>query len=209
MAFSKRSITHAILGLFQEAYKPAFHALALSWIVSWYFFSWETLYSAVLSLTNMLSLCQIMISRAPSAIPEHNIFCCSVVARILTPSLNVAFGLNRASKINVGLEPGSGSGRVQASKWGPFTTLCGYVCRGQQGENENIRLPPNNSKYRLKSFCEVGYANFRPNVFAAGKRISIEILAGVGLHARCPAALKHFVAFSKNRNVQEKYLSSL
>jgi len=114
MAFSKRSITHAILGLFQEAYKPAFHALALSWIVSWYFFSWETLYSAVLSLTNMLSLCQIMISRAPSAIPEHNIFCCSVVARILTPSLNVAFGLNRASKnkcrarAGFGLRPGSG-----------------------------------------------------------------------------------------------------
>jgi len=57
----------------------------------------------------------------------------------------------------------------------------------------------------LKSFSEVGYANFKPNVFAAGKRISMEILAGVGLHARCPVALKRFVAFSKNGNVQEKY----
>jgi len=28
----------------------------------------------------------------------------------------------------------SGSGRVQASKWGPFTTLCGFVGRGQQAE---------------------------------------------------------------------------
>jgi len=34
----------------------------------------------------------------------------------------------------------------------------------------------------LKSFCEVGYANFRTNVFAAGKRISVEILVGVGMH---------------------------
>jgi len=61
----------------------------------------------------------------------------------------------------------------------------------------------------LKSFCEVGYANFRTNVFAAGKWISMDILVGVGLHARCPVALKRFVAFSKNGNVQEKYLSSL
>ena len=42
---------------------------------------------------------------------------------------------------------------------------------------------PTNSKCRLKSFCEVGYANFRPHVFAAGKRISMEILVGVRLHA--------------------------
>jgi len=103
----------------------------------------------------------------------------------------------------------SGSGRVQASKWGPFTTLCGYVCRGQQGEIERIHPPPTNSKKRLKSFCEVGYANFRPNVFGAGKRISMEILVGVVLHAWCPVALKRFVAFTKSRNVQEKYLSSL
>jgi len=42
--------------------------------------------------------------------------------------------------------------------------------------------PPTNSKYRVKSFCEVVYTNFRPNVFGAGKRISMEILVGVGLH---------------------------
>ena len=45
--------------------------------------------------------------------------------------------------------------------------------------------------------------------FAAGERISMEILVGLGLHSRCPVALKRFVAFSKNGNVQEKYLSSL
>jgi len=33
---------------------------------------------------------------------------------------------------------------------------------------------------RLKSFCEVGYANCRPDVLAIGKRISMEILVGWG-----------------------------
>jgi len=71
----------------------------------------------------------------------------------------------------------SGSGSV------PFTTLYGYVRRGQQGEIERIHHSPTNTKYRLKSFCEVGYAKFRPNIFAAGKRISMVILVAVGLHA--------------------------
>jgi len=65
----------------------------------------------------------------------------------------------------------------------PFYSLCGYVCRGQQGKIERIHPPHTNSKYRVKSFFEVGYANFRPNVFGAGKRISMEIFVGVGLHA--------------------------
>jgi len=52
-----------------------------------------------------------------------------------------------------------------------------------KGEIERIHPPPTNSKNRLKSFCEVGYANFWPNVFAAGKRISVDILVGMGLHA--------------------------
>jgi len=43
--------------------------------------------------------------------------------------------------------------------------------------------PPTNSKYRLKSVCEVAYANFRPHVFAAGKRISMANLVEVRLHA--------------------------
>jgi len=78
---------------------------------------------------------------------------------------------------------------------GPFTTLCGYVYRGQQGEIERIHPPPTNSKNILKSFCEVGYANFRPNIIAACKRISVEILVGVEMDAWCPVALKRFVAF--------------
>jgi len=65
------------------------------------------------------------------------------------------------------------------------------------------------AKYQKVSFCEVGYANFRPNVFVAVKRISVEILVAVGLHEWCPVALKRFVVYSKNGSVQEKYLSSL
>ena len=43
--------------------------------------------------------------------------------------------------------------------------------------------PPTSNKYRLKLFFDVNYDNFRPNVFGAGKRISMEILVGVVLHA--------------------------
>jgi len=155
-----------------------------------------------------------VLNRVTSTTPAHNIFCYSVAAHILTPSVSLAFRHKSGFKNICRARAGfgfviSGSGRVQISKWGPFTTLCGYVCRGQQGEIERIHPPPTNGNNRLKSFCEVGYTNFRPNVFAAGKRISMEILVGIELHAWCPVALKRFVAFSKNGNVQEKYLSSL
>jgi len=155
-----------------------------------------------------------VMNRVSAAMPEHNIFCYSAVAHISTPSVNVAFDPKSGFKNKCRARAGfglviSGSGRVQASKWGPCTTLCGYVRRGQQEEIERIHPPPTISKNRLKSFCEVGYANFRPNVFGAGKRISMKILVGVGLHAWYPVALKRFVGFSKNANVEEKYLSSL
>ena len=48
---------------------------------------------------------------------------------------------------------------------------------------ERVHPPPAVSECRLKSFCEVDYANFRPNVFGAGKRIPMETLVGMGLHA--------------------------
>ena len=59
---SKRSVTHAILGLFQKAYKSVCHAYSaiVDCFVIVSFFTWETLYSAVLSFNNMLRLCQIM-----------------------------------------------------------------------------------------------------------------------------------------------------
>jgi len=69
---------------------------------------------------------------------------------------------------------------------------------------ERMHPPSTNSKNKLKSFCEVGYANYRLNVFAAGKRISVESLVGLGLHARCPMALKRFAAFSKKRKCARK-----
>ena len=197
---------------------------------------------------------------------------------ILTPSVNLTFRPKSVFKNKCRARAGHGlvnsdSGRAQASKWGPFTILCVYVCKGHQREIERIRPPPTNSKNRLKSFCEVGYvsvfqrfccsgtfskclrcscdpmqpwhigallqprrtvvtnffpgqfglfrgnppgshsrhpvvprnpgwktlgyANFRPNVFAAGKRISMKIWVEVRLHAWFPVALKIFVAFSK------------
>jgi len=64
------------------------------------------------------------------------------------------------------------------------------VCRSQQGEIERIHPPPTNSKYRLISFCEAGCANLGPNVFAADKRLAMEIFVGVELHAICPVAFK-------------------
>ena len=145
--------------------------------------------------------------------PAHNVFCYSAVAHILTRSVNLAFELKLGFKNKCRTRAGlafviSSSGRVQASKWGPFTTLCGYVGREQQGEIERIHPPPTNTKNGLKSFCEVGCANFRPNVCAADKRISIEILERVGLHVWCPVALETLVAFPKIGNVQEKCLWS-
>jgi len=127
-----------------------------------------------------------MINLVPAT--AHNVFCHSAVAHILTPSVNLAFRPTSGYKNKCRARAGfglmiSGSGRVQASKTGPFTTLCGYVCRGQQGEIGRIHPLPTNSKNRLKSICEVCYAKLRPNVFAVGKRISMEILVGVGLYA--------------------------
>ena len=74
-------------------------------------------------------------------------FCYSAVAHILTSSVNLAFELKLGFKNKCRAWAGFGlvissSGRVQASKWGPFTTLCGYVCREQQGEIERILLQP-------------------------------------------------------------------
>ena len=58
-------------------------------------------------------------------------------------------------------------------------------------------------------WSSAGYANFRPNVFAAGKRISMEILVGMGLHVRCHVALKRFGAFSKKRKCARKIFCNI
>ena len=139
-----------------------------------------------------------VVNCVPAAITKHNVFCYSADAHILTSSINLAFRPKSGFRARAGFGLViAASGRVQASNWGPFATLCEYVDRSQQGEIERIHLPPTNSQNRLKSFCEVSYANFRPNVFVAGKRISMEILVGVGLHAWCPVALKGLYLFQK------------
>jgi len=78
---------------------------------------------------------------------------------------------SRVRACDFGFGPGS------RFKKGVFTTLFGYVCKGQQGEISRIHPPSTNTKNILKSFCQVGYANFMPNVFAAGKRISMNMHA--------------------------------
>jgi len=62
-----------------------------------------------------------VIYRVPAAIPEHNVFCYSAVAHILTPSVNLAFGCKSGFKNKCRARAGfelviSGSDRVQASK---------------------------------------------------------------------------------------------
>jgi len=93
-------------------------------------------HSAVLSLTNMLRLCQIMpmfwsrckvvvilvvINCVPATTPAHNVFSNSAVAHILTPLVNLAFGPKSGFKNKCRTRAGfrlviSGSGWVQASK---------------------------------------------------------------------------------------------
>ena len=101
-------------------------------------------------------------------------------------------GSRRVRACNFGLRP-----RSRPSKWGPFTTLCEYVCRDQQRKTKRIHPPPTNSKYRVKSFCEVGYTSFRPNVFAVDKRICMEILVGGGVACMIPSSIKKICNFFK------------
>jgi len=148
-----------------------------------------------------------VISHVLATTPAHNAFCYSAVAHILTPSVKFAFRLKSGFKNKCRGRAGFGPG----FKMRPFSNSV-WVCRqgpARGGWKDTSSAPPTNNKNVLKSFCEVGYANFRPNAFSAGKRTSIKILVEVGLHAWCPVAFKRFVAFLKNGNVPEKYLSSL
>ena len=86
-------------------------------------------------------------------------------------------GSSRVRACDFGLGPGTGF------KMRPFHKSVWVCMQGPAREIESIHPPPTNIKNRLKSFCEVGYANFRPNVFPFGKRISVEILVAVGLRA--------------------------
>ena len=144
-----------------------------------------------------------VIKRVPATTPANNVFCYSAVAHIVTPLLNLAFRPKSGFKIKCRTRAGfrrviSGSGRVQASKWGPFTTLCGFVGRGQQAEIERTVHPPKT----------LGYANFRPNVFAAGKRISMEILVGGGA-CMMSSSIKKIWSFFKKTEMCKKNIYRL
>jgi len=65
----------------------------------------------------------------------------------------------------------------------PLLQLCMGIYAGpNKGRLKGYIIHPPTVKIDRNSVCEVGYANFMPNVFAAGKKISKEILVGVGMH---------------------------
>jgi len=88
-----------------------------------------------------------VINRVPASTPAHNVFCYSAVAHIFTPLVTLAFGPKSGFKnkclarAGFGIEI-SGSGRVQVSKGGPFTILCGNVCRGNKRRLKGFILHP-------------------------------------------------------------------
>ena len=142
-----------------------------------------------------------VINRIPATTPAYNVFCYSTVAHIWTSSINLAFrpksGFKNKcqSRAVFGLAI-SGSGRV-GFKMRPFHNSVWVCMHGPaRGDWKDTSSTHKQQKNRLKSCCEVGYANFRPNVFAAGKTISMEIFIGLGLHAWCPVA-KDLYLFQK------------
>ena len=140
----------------------------------------------------------------PTTTPAHNIFCYSTVAHILTSSENFAFGPKSGFKNKCRAWHGFG---LQSEAF--LQLRVGMYAGATRGDWKDNFSSTHQQQNRMKSFCEVGYANYRPNVFVAGKRISVEIFEVLGLHEWCSISLKRFVAFSKNGYVQEKYLSAL
>jgi len=180
-------------------------------------------HSAVLPLTNMIHLCQIMpmfwsrcravatfglINRVSATTPAHNVFCCSAVAHILTPSVYLAFRPKSGFKNK--FRARAGFGLVIRTRVGfrlqneaLFVTLCGHVGRGQQGEIERIHPLPTNGKNRLKSFCEVGYANFKPNVLLLVRGYQWRFGRG-GAACMMPSSIKKICSFFKKRKCAGK-----
>jgi len=56
----------------------------------------------------------------------------------------------------------------------------------------------------LKSFCEEGYANFRPNVFAAGKRIINGHFGRGGAACMMPSSIKKICSFFQKAEMCKK-----
>ena len=89
-----------------------------------------------------------VINRVPAAIPEHNVFCYSTVAHILTPSVNLVFGPKSGLKNKCRVEPGSGllfraPAGFRLKNEALLQLFVGvYACRGQQGEIEWMHPPP-------------------------------------------------------------------
>ena len=117
--------------------------IAPTQIVSFFLEKHYIPHSAVLPVTNMLRLCQIMpmfwsrcrvvaifglINRVSVTTPARNVFCCSAVAHILTPSVYLAFGPKSGFKNKCRARAGFGLGfRARVGfrlKIRPFLQLC-------------------------------------------------------------------------------------
>jgi len=160
---SKRSITPTILGLFQKAYNPACHAysgIVDSFVIDSFFFLRNIFhtpqYYRWLRCYVYARLCQCFGQggcyfrcdkpcTCSSTRTQH--FFYSAVAHILTPSVNLAFETQSGfkNKCRARAEFGlviSGSGRVQALNWGPFTTLSMYAGANKGRLKGYILHPP-------------------------------------------------------------------
>ena len=132
---SKRSITHAILGLFQEDYKPACHAYSaiVDSFVIVSFFPWEHYipqYYRWLTCYVCARLRQCFGQDGcyfgcdtpwTCSYTRTQRFCHFAVAHILTPSVKLAFGPKSGFKNKC---------------------LCGYVCRANKGRFKGYILHP-------------------------------------------------------------------
>jgi len=160
----------AILESFFYAYSVIVESFVIVFV--FVFFSWETLHSAVLSLTNMLRLCQMMpicwsrwllFSVWKTVYLQLHLY----TAFFVTPQLRISWlarklwlsGLIRASKINVGLEPGSGlwlrSRAGPGFKMRPFYNSV-WICRQEptRGRLKGYVLHPPTVKIEWNHFVK-------------------------------------------------------
>ena len=94
----------------------------------------------------------------------------------------------------------------KATRQTMFGQSKGYLtaCRGGQGEIERIHHPPISSKNKLKSFCEVAYANLGQKCFVTVRGYQWRFGWGWGyMHDA-----QQIKICSKSGNVQEKYLAT-
>jgi len=152
-----------------------------------------------------------LINRVHATTPAH-VFCYSAVAHIQLPRKIWLSGLNRASKINIGLEPGLGLWfRARAGirlQNEALSQLCmGMYAGANKGRFKGYVLQPPTVKIDWNHFVKQATLILGQMFFLLIRGYQWRFW--YGFMQWCSVALKRFVAFSKKGNVQEKYLSSL